>query len=145
MAKRKVSLQALELEFFRALNRVVEPLVRKGLGSPRLVPTGFVVLESLGRVSGRWRRTPLAATRLGPYVVVSTFRGNRSQWVRNLRAHPEARVWLAGKRRDGKALVVQGGRTGRVPARFPQAMRALIKLLVPFTRVGWAFAVLELI
>ena len=74
----------LEVEFFRMLNRVVEPMVRAGVGSPRFVPTGFVVLETVGRRTGAKRRSPLAATRIGRHVVVGTYRGDRSQWVRNL-------------------------------------------------------------
>lgn len=142
MQKRKPFAQNLEMEFFRALNRVVEPLVRKGLGSPRLVPTGLVLLETLGRISGSWRGTPLVATRLGPYVLVSTFRGARSQWVKNLQAEPAARLWLGGKRREVRSLVIHAGQSPRVPKAWPESLRTLVKLLVPFTRTGWSFAVL---
>ena len=40
--------QRLERNFFRALNSVVEPAVRRGLGSPRLAPSTLIVLESTG-------------------------------------------------------------------------------------------------
>jgi deazaflavin-dependent oxidoreductase (nitroreductase family) len=106
------------------------------------VPTGLVLLESLGRISGSWRSTPLVATRLGPFVLVSTFRGARSQWVRNLQAEPAARLWLGGKRREVRALVIHAGGSARVPRAWPDSLRTLVKLLVPFTRTGWSFAVL---
>ena len=77
---------SLEVEFFRMLNRVVEPVIRAGVGSPRIVPSGFIVLETVGRKTGTLRRSPLAATRLGRIVVVATFRGARMQWVRYLAA-----------------------------------------------------------
>ena len=48
---------SIEREFFRTLNRVVEPLVRAGVGSPRIVPGGLIVLETAGRKSGRRVRT----------------------------------------------------------------------------------------
>ncbi|MCB1848305.1 MAG: hypothetical protein KDI04_13230, partial [Halieaceae bacterium] len=57
--------QVLEREFFRMLNRVVEPAVRKGVGSPRFLPAGLIVLETVGFKTGAKRRTPLVATRLG--------------------------------------------------------------------------------
>ena len=142
MTTRKSKLLEVEIQFFRALNRVIEPLVRKGLGSPRLVPTGFVVLETLGRVSKRWRRTPLAATRLGRYVLVSTLRGRRSQWIRNLQAKPQARLWLGGKQSERRALLLHEGQPAKLPADLPLPLRALVEVLVPFTRVGWAFAIL---
>ena len=44
-----MSAASLEREFFRTLNRVVEPMVRAGFGSPRIVPGGLIVLETLGR------------------------------------------------------------------------------------------------
>ena len=58
-----------EVEFFRMLNRVVEPMVRAGFGSPRIVPTGLIVLETEGRKTGRRVRTPLAATRIQGHVI----------------------------------------------------------------------------
>ena len=51
-------LKSAEVEFFRTLNRVAEPMIRRGLGSPRIAPSGFVVVEMVGRVSGRTLRTP---------------------------------------------------------------------------------------
>ena len=41
-----------ELEFFRTLNRIVEPRIRAGWGSPRLVPGGLVVTRG-GRLVPR--------------------------------------------------------------------------------------------
>ena len=106
----------IEVEFFRMLNRIVEPMIRAGLGSPRFVPTGFVVLETVGRKSGVRRRNPLAATRIGGHIVVGTFRGNQSQWVRNLDAQPRTRYWLAGKPREARAFVMYSDKRFRVPS-----------------------------
>ena len=80
-----MSAASLEREFFRTLNRVVEPMVRAGFGSPRIVPGGLIVLETLGRKSGRKVRTPLVATRLGGHVVVAEaradFKGHLLLWL----------------------------------------------------------------
>ena len=134
---------SIEVEFFRMLNRVAEPMIRAGVGSPRFVPTGFVVLETVGRKSGARRRNPLAATRIGSHVVVGTFRGSQSQWVLNLAAQPSTRYWLAGKPRETRAFVMHSGKRFRVPKSLPSHMRAVVRFLAPYTRAGWAFAVLS--
>lgn len=142
-AGKKAAAPSLEVQFFRTLNRVVEPMVRAGLGSPRLAPTGFIVLEHRGRKTGQRRRSPLAATRIGDYVLVATFRGDRSQWVRNLAATPYTRYWLAGKARDARAFVMYEGKRFRVPKSLPAPLQTVVSVLAPYTRLGWAFAVLS--
>ena len=134
---------SIEVEFFRALNRLVEPMVRAGIGSPRLAPGGLIVLETRGRKSGRLRRSPLAATRIGSHVLVGTFRGARSQWVRNLAAQPRTRFWLGGKARGTRAFVMHNGKRFRVPKALPRPLQAVVRRLAPYTKSGWAFAVLS--
>ena len=92
-----MNLQTLERDFFRTLNRYVEPAVRAGLLSPRYAPGTMIVLETTGFKTGATRRTPLLATRLGRYVFISTVRGNRSFWVKNLQKDASARYYLGGK------------------------------------------------
>ena len=124
------------------LNRVVEPIVRRGVGSPRLAPSGFIVLEHVGRKSGELRRSPLAATRIGRHMIVATFRGDRSQWVRNLVAQPRTRYWTRGRPHDAQALVLRDG-AARIPGSLPAPLRRVARFLVPYTRAGWAFALLS--
>jgi hypothetical protein len=132
----------LEVEFFRMLNRIVEPRVRAGLGSPCLTPGGFIVLEIRGQKTGRRSRIPLAATRILDHVVVGTFRAHRSQWVKNLSAHPDARFWLGGRPRKTRAFVIRARGPVRAPRSLPLALRWVVSFLRPYTRAGWAFAVL---
>jgi F420H(2)-dependent quinone reductase len=134
--------QTLEREFFRMLNRVVEPAVRRGVGSPRFVPGGLIVLETKGFKSGIKRRTPLAATRLKGYVFVSTFRADRSFWLKNLQKTPRASYYLGGKRRETKAFLMMAGKRYRTPKSFPPVIAGITDFLEPYTRAGWAFAVL---
>jgi hypothetical protein len=101
-----VSIAQLEAQFYRAINGVVEPAVRAGWGSPGCSPNTMIVLETTGRRSGRTYRTPLAATRLGDRIFVSTLRSGRSHWLKNLAATPEAGYWLAGRRHDAQASVL---------------------------------------
>lgn len=53
--------------------------MRSGVASPTLLPGALVVLESIGFKTGARRRTPLMSFR-----IVSTVRGERSFWVKNL-------------------------------------------------------------
>src|SRR5215470_9435645 len=133
---------SVESEFFRMLNRLVEPSIRAGWASPRFVPGGLIVLETVGRRSGRRSRLPLAAIRLDGHVVVSTFRGARSQWVKNLAANRQAHYWLRGRRRPARALVLSPQHRRAAVSELPAAVRWLMHVLLPYTYAGWAFAVL---
>ncbi len=132
----------IEREFFRMLNRVVEPAVRLGVGSPRFVPGGLVVLETKGFRTGNKRRTPLVAIRLKKYILVVTARGERSFWVKNLQKQSRVRYWLGGRERQAKAFVMAPGKRYRRPRSLPRAIGRITDILAPYTRAGWAFAVL---
>ncbi len=134
--------QVLEREFFRMLNRVVEPAVRKGVGSPRFLPGGLIVLETVGFKTGAKRRTPLVATRLGKYVFVSTFRADRSFWIRNLRKQPRVSYFLGGRERSAKAFVVMPDKRYQRPKSLPEPIGRITDILANFTGSGWGFAVL---
>jgi len=101
-------LERLETEFFRGLNQFVEPMVRAGLGAPILFPAGAIVLEINGRKTGRRSTVPLMAALVGDLVVVGTVR-RRSNWLKNLAAHPEVRYWLGGREREATAFAIAPG------------------------------------
>jgi deazaflavin-dependent oxidoreductase (nitroreductase family) len=124
------------------LNRLVEPSIRAGWASPRFVPGGLIVLEHRGRRSGRHARVPLAAVRIDGHLVVSTFRGERSQWVKNLAARPDVRYWLRGRASKARALVISSRHRAPTTGKLPPAVRWLIHVVTPYTYAGWAFAVL---
>lgn len=134
---------SFEREFFRRLNAVVEPAVRCGIGSPRLLPAGLIVLESVGFKSGLARRTPLVAMKVGPHILVATMRGERSFWVKNLRKKPQVRLWRGGREIEARAFVLAPGKAFRRPASLPGYLQELLARLQPLTRQGWAFAVLS--
>ena len=135
-------LATLERAFFRRINSVIEPAIRRGLGSPRLAPASLIVLETTGFKSGKQRRTPLWSLRLGPYRIVSTVRGKRSFWVKNLQKHPHTTYYVGGKPRRSEALVIAHGTDRRPSSILPPVLRGLTGFLAGLTRNGWAFAVL---
>jgi len=137
-----MSFSKLEREFFRKLNAVVEPLVRRGVGSPRIAPVGLIVLESVGFKTGQVRRTPLAAMRLGKYVFVSTVRGERSFWVKNLQKQPRTRYFRGGSLHEARAFVVGPGKQYRRPKSLPPLIGALTDAFAEYAPSGWAFTVL---
>jgi deazaflavin-dependent oxidoreductase (nitroreductase family) len=58
----------------------------------------ILVLTTTGRVTGLPRRTPLQYEEVDGRLVVAAGWGTRSDWYRNLQAHPEVEVRI-GRRR----------------------------------------------
>ena len=130
-------------EFFRALNGCVEPAVRAGWAAPELLPAGLVVLEHTGRVSGARHSVPLLGTVMEGCVVVATYRGARSQWVRNLAAGTGAAVWVSGRRHECEALVFAPGKELPGGDGLPPYLHRLATDVWPnMTALGWAVVVL---
>jgi deazaflavin-dependent oxidoreductase (nitroreductase family) len=98
--------------------RVVQALQRRLLNPPirwllaqRLQPPGYALLETRGRVSGEPRRTPVGDGRIGDVLWIVAEHGQRSGYVRNIRADPRVRVkvpagFLRGRWRDGVATIL---------------------------------------
>jgi deazaflavin-dependent oxidoreductase (nitroreductase family) len=133
---------AIEARLFRAMNQILEPSVRRGFGSPSFTPGTLIVLETVGRKTGRRSKVPLAAMRVGEHILVGTFRGKRSQWVKNVEASPQVRFWLGGTVKPAKAKVLKPGRAPRRSKELSPAACALLPWLAPYTLTGWAFAFL---
>ncbi|AKZ56354.1 hypothetical protein SAM23877_3307 [Streptomyces ambofaciens ATCC 23877] len=94
----------------------------------RRLPTQ-TLLETTGRVSGLPRRTPVGGRRVGgSFWLVSEF-GERSQYVRNIRADPRVRVRVRGRWYSGTAHVLPDddpvARLRRLPRLNSLAVRAM--------------------
>lgn len=140
MAKTTVD---LERDAFRAMNAVVEPLVRAGFAGPLFTPFGAIVLETIGRKTKEVRRTPLLATSCGPLTVVATFRGGRSQWVKNLALQTSADWWKNGRRVTGRPVVFAEAAPWPDEQSIPEALRPFVETTwCPLVAAGWAIAVL---
>jgi len=131
-----------EQKLFRGVNSVVEPAVRKGFGSPTLAPASLIVLETVGFKSGTQRRTPLWSFCLGRYRIVSTARGERSFWVKNLLQQPKVSYYLGGRRRESQAIVIAEGAPQHSAAALSPLMRKVTEVFARYARRGWAFAIL---
>lgn len=140
--KGPISRSKVEQVFFRRLNALVEPLVRRGIGSPSFTPASVILLETVGFKSGLQRRTPLLAIRLGNYTLVSTARGNRSFWVKNLQKNAKTKYYLGGKAKDAKAYVLLPGSNKKLPKSLPSGIQKLAIFLLENAPEAWAFAIL---
>ncbi len=92
-----------------ALNRVfMVPALRAGLGPLLVSPVGgyFMMLVTRGRRSGRPRFAPLNYTIVDGNVYCLAGFGERTHWLRNLRADARADLRLPGRRIGGIASVV---------------------------------------
>jgi len=68
-----------------------------------LPPRGFGVLTTKGRKTRQPRRTCVRAVRDGDTAFLVAIAGERADWLRNLRAHPEATLRIRGGTFDGIA------------------------------------------
>jgi hypothetical protein len=131
-----------EGNFFRALNALVVPLVKAGAGAPGPWPCGMIVIETAGATTGHGRRVPLLATMVDGCALVSTWRGDRSRWVRDLEARPRVSYWLGGLERRGHARVFGPGTCPPSTDGLPLLARMAAQALWPATLLGWTFAVI---
>ena len=136
------TLDELERQFFASLNAWAEPLARGGVLSPGPYMSGLVLIEVRGRISGEQHPVPLVGTRIGELLLVSTLRGNRSHWLRNLESDSAVRYWIHGVEAHGRAIVVNTrARASACDGESPE-VRALAGFLAPATVAGWAFAII---
>ena len=118
-----------EAEFFRRLNEVVIPAAKLGLGSPGPLPSGLVLLDTVGRKTGKVYPVPVFATQLGGFLLVATFRA-RSQWIRNLASAGEVDYWLDGRRLRAKCHVFAPGLSIRGDtSKLPRNLRLPVSIL----------------
>ena len=59
-----------------------------------IVPPGYALLETIGRKTGKARRTPVGDGRIGYQFWLVAEHGMKAEYVRNLVRHPRVRVKL---------------------------------------------------
>jgi deazaflavin-dependent oxidoreductase (nitroreductase family) len=77
------------------LHRLANPIARR-------LP-GQVVLETMGRVSGQPRRTPIGGRVDGDSFWFISMHGDSSNFIRNIKANNAVRIRIRGRWRTGRA------------------------------------------
>lgn len=96
----------------RTKRRLLIPLQRYVLNPPVKLAAflgvlpGYAVIETVGRKTGRRRRTVVGVHREGDSLWIVAEQGRHAGYVRNLEAQPQVRVRLRGRWRKGTARVV---------------------------------------
>jgi deazaflavin-dependent oxidoreductase (nitroreductase family) len=85
--------------------KLVNPPVKAAAHAGLPLP-GVVILETIGHRSGRVRRTPVGKAMEGDTLWVIAEHGLKAGYVRNIQAHPEVRVRVGRRWRDGTAQVL---------------------------------------
>ncbi len=83
----------------------MNPIVKLAFAA-RIIPPGYALLETIGRRSGKRRRTPVGYARKGDTVWIVAEHGRRAAYVRNIEANPRVRLKLGGRWRGGTADVL---------------------------------------
>jgi deazaflavin-dependent oxidoreductase (nitroreductase family) len=125
--------ERFEAQLYRGLNEIVEPIARTGFGSPSILRPGVIIVETIGRKTGRLLTVPLLATQIGHSLLVSTVR-HKSQWIKNLAAHPEVRYWKDGRRHNATAVIFTSDVTPPQSHQLFLNLACLITALRPYSR-----------
>ena len=138
----RLDFQQLERRVFDNINKLVVPLLIRGVGSSSMTPASLVLLESVGYKSGKTRQTPVWSLKIGACRLVGTARGNRSFWVKNLNQHDNANYYLAGEKVSASAIVLAPDFDNLHQWDVNELFSKLSALLNRFVARGWAFAIL---
>jgi deazaflavin-dependent oxidoreductase (nitroreductase family) len=87
-----------------------------------LLPPGYVLLETIGRTSGRPRQTPVGDGRIGDTLWIVAEHGSRAGYVRNIARNPRVRVLV----RDGLRTRWRSGTATALPDDDPRERQRLV-------------------
>ncbi|MEV6590273.1 nitroreductase/quinone reductase family protein [Streptomyces acidicola] len=86
-------------------------------------------LETTGRTSGLPRRTPVGGRRIGDSFWLVSEHGDRSQYIRNIRANPRVRVRIGGRWYGGTAHVLPDDDALARLRTLPRSNSAVVRLV----------------
>ena len=87
-------------------SKYLPPRLAYAIGLGDLVGRRILLLTTTGRVSGRPRVTPLLYDEIEGALYVGSARGERADWVRNLRADPNVVVQIGSRTFKGHAELI---------------------------------------
>lgn len=108
-------------------NPPLKALLRVGV-----MPPSVVLLETVGRRSGKPRRTPVGDGRVGDTLWIVAEHGRRSGYVRNIEANPRVRVRV----REGLRPRWRTGTAHLMPADDPLTRQRWLAKRRPMSRVN---------
>lgn len=73
-----------------------------------LPPSGYGVLTTTGRRTGKTRRKCIRAIRIGNKAYIVSIPGPRAAWLKNIRANPNVRLRIRGGTFDGVVHDLRG-------------------------------------
>jgi deazaflavin-dependent oxidoreductase (nitroreductase family) len=104
--------------FINVANRIDKHLVPATRGRlSTAIGQQVLVVETVGAKSGQARRIPLVYVTDGDDIVLVASKGGAPRhpaWYHNLRAHPEVRVWAAGRAGRYRAREAAGAERERL-------------------------------
>lgn len=121
-------------------NRAVIAALRLGLPMPPYSPRTAIVMETIGRKSGKRRLVPMGYLRVDPerlHVVAE--HGRRADWVRNAMSRGSVRIWIGRKEHRATVRVVDDAAPDDVLRRIGSRTHA-----AAVRRLGHDSAVVEL-
>ena len=114
--------------------RIVHPAQKYFLNPPikllfalGVVPPGYALLETIGRKSGKPRRTPVGNGRVGNEFWIVAEHGREAGYVRNIESNPRVRLKL----RDGLRAKWCGGTAHLLPGDDPRERQRWLATKVP--------------
>jgi len=115
-------------------HRIVHALQKYFLNPPIKVllalgvaPPGYALLETIGRKSGKPRRTPVGNGRVGNEFWIVAEHGKNAGYVRNIESNPRVRLKL----RDGLRMRWYNGTARLVPEDDPRERQRWLAAKVP--------------
>src|SRR5437879_12195554 len=104
------------------LNPPIKVLLALGVA-----PAGYALLETIGRKSGKPRRTPVGNGRVGNEFWIVAEHGSKAGYIRNIESNPQVRVKL----RDGLRTRWYSGTAHLVPEDDPRERQRWLASRVP--------------
>jgi deazaflavin-dependent oxidoreductase (nitroreductase family) len=111
-----------------ASHRLLNPFVKAAANAGLPLP-GLVILETIGRRSGKRRRTPVGKALEGDTLWVLA-EHRRGGYVRNIEANPRVRVRIGRRWRQGAARVLHDDDVRERIRRMPNRMNTRVVVLM---------------